>query len=362
LTPLSVLVASINDEAGVHDLGRERAHQWLLSRLEQRLRLVDDRGRWPGIAAQAIDRPVFLMGFPRAGTTYLHTLLSVDPATIAPLYWQLTQPSPSPNDPNVNHHGMIERSQKVLEYQGWLRPEIARVHFHAADLPEEDFIAFEYSFVSTGFLGSFDLPTYVQELVAGDFSSAYVWHKRVLQSLQFGTESRRWMLKAPQHTMHLPVLMTEYPDALLVQHHRDPSKVMASLFSLLAAYRSNCTDRSLQFSEREARVFLNMYASAIESSMALRDGQALDHRFLDIHYLELERDPISCVRRVYKHAGLEFTPAIEVAIRAWLEANRKGKHGKHKYLLSEYGLTQDEVHTAFSKYIKRFNVELEPGA
>ncbi|TAL03193.1 MAG: sulfotransferase [Rhodospirillaceae bacterium] len=357
--PFGILVDAINEEAGLHPLGRARAHQWLQLRLEQRLRMVEDRKRRSEICEQQIDRPTFLIGFPRAGTTYLHTLLSLDPATIAPLFWQLSLPSPPPNDPACDQSGSIHRIQDMLEYQGWLTPEIARTHHHAADLPEEDFFGFEYSFVSTGFMGFFDIPSYVAQVVAGDFSVAYAWHRRVLQALQVGTKGRRWMLKAPEHTMHVETLLAAYPDALLVQHHRDPSKVMASVFSVLSACRGNYTDRVQRLSKEQARDFMLMYANGIEHAMELRNIPAVECRFLDIHYRDLERDPVACVRRVYDHAGLTFAAEADAAVGRWVVDNRKGKHGKHRYLLAEYGLTQNEVRAAFARYIDRFRVEFE---
>jgi hypothetical protein len=101
--PFSILINSINEEAELHELGFARAHQYLSLRLEQRLRMVQDRKRRPEISNQVIDRPIFVVGLPRAGTTYLHTLISRNPATLAPLHWQLLAPSPPPNDRSIDH-------------------------------------------------------------------------------------------------------------------------------------------------------------------------------------------------------------------------------------------------------------------
>lgn len=357
--PFTILVESAERESNLTDLGRERLRAWLMLRLEQRLKMVEDRKRRPEIVEQKIDRPVFLFGFPRAGTTFLHTLLSIDPRNVSPAYWQLNLPSPPPNDPAIDHSDSIRRMQANLEYQGWTRPDFAAMHFHAADLPEEDFLAFEYSFVSTGFMGFLNVPTYVEQVVAGDFSEAYKWHKIFLQALQIGAEGRRWMLKAPEHTLHVATLVAEYPDAFLVQQHRDPSKVMASVFSVLTAARMGYCGGVTTIGEEEARAFMRMYAAGMTYAAKVREDEALERRFLDVHYLDLERDPVECVRRVYDHAGMAFTLEAEQRVAAWVSQNRKGKHGKHRYLLSDYGLSQAEVHDAFAEYIDRFGVELE---
>lgn len=360
--PFAILVDSAERESRLHALGRERLRAWLMLRLEQRLKMVEDRKRRPEIAAQRIDRPVFLLGFPRAGTTYLHTMLSIDPDNVSPAYWQLNLPSPPPNDPAIDHSASIRRMQENLEFQGWTRPEIAAMHFHVSDLPEEDFLAFEYSFVSTGFMGFLNVPSYVRQVAGGDFTQAYGWHHKFLQALQIGAEGRRWMLKAPEHTLHVDTLVAEYPDALMVQHHRDPSKVMASVFSILTVGRGNYCDGVTTIQKDEARLFMRMYAAGITHAAKAREDEALNARFLDVQFRALERDPVGTVRRVYDHAGIAFTPEAEKRVADYVARNRKGKHGKHRYLLSDYGLTQAEVRAAFAEYIARFDVELEADA
>ena len=361
-TPFRTLVDSAERESSLSDLGRERFRTWLMLRLVQRLKMVEDRKQRPEIVAQSIDRPVFLFGFPRAGTTFLHTLLSIDPANVAPAYWQLNLPSPPANDPAIDHSAAIRSMDENLVFQGWTRPEIAAMHPHGAELPEEDFLAFEYSFVSTGFMGFVNVPSYVQDVVAGDFSEAYRWHRKVLQALQIGAEGRRWMLKAPEHSLHVDTLVGEYPDALLVQHHRDPSKVMASVFSVLSAYRSNYCAGNTSLGEDEARAFMHMYAAGVTHAATFREIPAMAAKFLDVQYLDLARDPVGCVRRVYGHAGIAFTAATEQRVAQWVAANRQGKNGKHRYQLGDYGLTQAEVHEAFADYIERFDVKLESDA
>lgn len=360
--PFSVLINSINTEAGLHELGVARARQYLSARLEQRLRMVQDRKLRPTIASQVIDRPIFIVGLPRAGTTYLHTLISRNPATLAALHWQLLLPSPPPNDPSIDHGESIRSIEAMLEYQGSLSPSIKLMHEHDAKLPEEDFLAFEFSFVSTGFLGFFDVPEYVAQVLGGDFTPAYEWHRRALQAMQIGAEQRRWILKAPEHTMHLDTLLKVYPDAVIVQNHRDPSKVMASTFSLLSAIRSNYTDRVQRVGRAEALHFLQMYSKGLMHGINVRKDAVMDGRFLDVHYLELARDPVSVVAKVHQHAGLPFTDQVRNDVESWAQSHRQGAHGKHKYALADYGLTQGEVHEVFKDYIERYGIELESGA
>lgn len=361
-TPLEALVKSAEAEAGLSAIGYERLRVWLAMRLEQRLRMIEDRKRMPAITAQVIDRPAFIMGLPRAGTTYLHRLMSLHPDMLAASFWQLYLTSPPPNDPTIDHAPQIRRMDEYMEFQGWYSPEMSKVHTHHPEEPEEDIFCFEYSMVSMYFTGYLDVPGYLNYIFSRGFKSAVEWHHRFLQALQYGTRDKRFMLKAPGHSLHVDLLLDTYPDAKMIQNHRDPSKVMASVFSLLTASRRLFSDRTQQVTREQAIEFMERYAEGLAGSARQRADPAFDSKFLDVHYLDLERDPIGCVRKACAHVDVAFTPEHQARIDAWIAENRKGKHGKHRYALADYGLSQDDVHAIFSDYIERFGVEREPGS
>jgi hypothetical protein len=74
----------------------------------------------------------------------------------------------------------------------------------------------------------FDVPSYNTWLLhEADVSSAYRWHRRYLQHLQHAVKGQ-WLLKSPAHLWHLDALAAEYPDAIVVQTHRDPLRVISS--------------------------------------------------------------------------------------------------------------------------------------
>lgn len=360
-TALTRLIASAEAEAGLSAIGRERLRVWLALRLDQRLRMIEDRKRMPAIAGQEIDRPVVIMGLPRAGTTYLHRLMGLHPEMIAPRWWQLYFTSPPPNDPAIDHAPTVRRMREFMEFQGWYAPEIMAAHTTDPEEPEEDIFFFEFSFVSMYFTGYLEIPSYLQYVFGRGFEDSFRWHRRCLQALQYGAPGKRFMLKAPGHTIFTDLLVRHYPDVTLIQNHRDPSRVMASVFSAMSANRATMSDRPRLFGRDEAIAFMEMYAQGLVEAARRRDDPAFAGRFLDVHYLDLERDPVGCVRRAYAHADIAFTPEVEARIGNWIAANRKGKHGKHQYALADYGLTAADVHRVFADYIERFGVEREDG-
>src|SRR5258706_2780020 len=76
--PLGVLVTALNEEAQLHADGERIAGRHLHDLLCGPLKMAEDRRRLPGIAAEKIVAPAFVIGLPRSGTTFLHNLLTHD--------------------------------------------------------------------------------------------------------------------------------------------------------------------------------------------------------------------------------------------------------------------------------------------
>ena len=41
----------------------------------------------------------------------------------------------------------------------------------------------------------------------------------------------------------------------------------------------------------------------------------------------------------------------------YMEKNPKGKHGKHTYMLEDYGLTEEGIRNHFKDYCDKFEIE-----
>ena len=92
--PLYVLSLDLIAHANLNALGVERARRRLVDNLKGRLLLAQDRKRFPGVEDEAIVKPIFVAGLPRAGSTFFHNLLAADPANRSPRMWEIMFPSP----------------------------------------------------------------------------------------------------------------------------------------------------------------------------------------------------------------------------------------------------------------------------
>lgn len=356
--PLGRLLESYQTEAGFTPLGRLAARRDTLSLLVNRLRLVEDRKRHPEIAHEAIRRPLFIVGLPRTGSTLLHHLLAQDPASRVPQAWEVMFPSPPPERASYETDPRIQQAEAQLRWLDRMQPEFKTIHPLGARLALECIAIMSYSFLSSRFHTTYHVPSYQRWVEQQDLRPAYALHRRVLQHLQWRTPAERWVLKAPAHLYGLNALFETYPDAVVVQTHREPLVVLASVASLTAVLQSVFTDR-LDFAEIGLEV-THRWANALERAMQVRDsGSVPGDRFLDVHYQDLLADPIPVVQKIYARFDMPFTDAAERRMRRYLAANPQAKNGAHRYSLATFGLDPEALTHRFKAYREHFGIRAE---
>lgn len=175
-------------------------------------------------------------------------------------------------------------------------------------------------------------------------------YRKLLSTLQFQRPGERWILKSPAHLWGIDQILRLFPDASIVQTHRDPTIAVASYCSMIEALMAN--RRELDKRELGSRV-LEYLARSMDRAMNARDA-AGEERFYDVRYDEFVRDPVAAVRGIYTTFELAWSDTLEESLTASANKNRKGKHGSHDYSLEEYGLTRNQVSRRFERYTERF--------
>jgi hypothetical protein len=355
LEPLRRLAKSIGAEARLNPVGRLATRYDLIRLLVNRLQMEADRKRNPGIVEEEIRRPIIITGLPRTGTTLLHSLLALDPASRVPLTWETMYPSPPPKTVTYLTERRIGLADRQISWFHRLVKGFNRIHPVGARLPEECLVIFSHSFLSYQFETTHRLPSYLDWLRAQDLRPAYDVHRRFLQHLQWRCPGERWILKAPAHMFDFEAMFWAYPDACVVMTHRDPIDVTASNASLTATLRAAFSDDvnpfevGLECSQR--------WAEAIGKALNSRDrGCAPAERFLDVYYVDLLADPVSVIRKVYARFDLPFPEELKERIQEFLHRNPKDRYGKHRYNLEEFGLNLEEETRRYSFYRERFRL------
>ena len=187
---------------------------------------------------------------------------------------------------------------------------------------------------------------------------AYRWHRMLLQLLQWRHPTERWVLKSPGHQWSLGALLVEYPNAMLVQTHRDPLTVIASLGSLVATLRSMASDDTSV--EEAAREWADLVLDGLDRSVDAREDGTVDpSRVVDVQFREFMADPLGTIGSVYDRLGFELTAGAEERMRAFLADNPRDKHGRHEYTFAATGLDAGEIRERARRYQEYFDVPSE---
>ncbi len=358
LEPMRLLLHSYENEAHLSFAGRLAARSHTLQLLGNRLRLVAERKRSPGIAEQRIKAPWFIIGLPRTGTTLLFGLLAQDPANRLPLTWEVMMPCPAPERASYETDPRIRRTARLLRWVDRLTPQFKLIHPIGAQLPQECIAITTHAFTSIEFHTTHDVPTYQAWLEQQDCRAAYRFHSEFLQHLQYRCPGEQWVLKAPGHLFALDALLDTYPDARIIQTHRDPLKVAASIASLTVVLRSAFSDEVDR--RHTAADWSRLWALALNHTLRTRTHRALDTgQILDIHFPDLVRDPIATVKSLYRHFGRSLDAEAEARMRRFLSANPNNRHGTHRYSLSEFGLDPERERARYQAYTAHFGIRPE---
>jgi len=355
---LRVLLRAYETDARLSFVGRICVHQDLVRLLNNRLRIVAERRRHPAIAAEVIRRPLFITGLPRSGTTFLHALLAQDPAHRAPQVWEVMHPSPPPERASYATDPRIAATANQLKWLDFLMPDFNKVHLIGPRLPQECIAITSHAFRSYTFESLSPVDSYRIWHDSQDKRPEYEFHRNFLQHLQWRCPGQRWVLKAPGHLLALDGLLQVYPDAGIILTHRDPLKVLASCASFTEVLRHGFSDQVDKVAM--ARQVQERWTEGAGLAVKFRQAQGdLQQQLFDVHYLELLRDPMSMVRRIYEFFDMELTGAAHTAMERFVRANPKGKGGVHRYSLEEYGLNPETERRRFQFYQDFFGIEPE---
>ena len=357
--PLRLLLASLEGEAQLHPFGRTVMRGRILALLANRLRVEALIAEHPAIESRPVPRPIVIAGLQRSGTTLLHRLLSADPGARPLSAWEALNPAPLSGE---GREGSRRRRRAArLSQRGlkWLSPQFFAVHPVESEAPEEDVLLLDHCFTSQTPEATLHVPTYAQWLEAADLVPAYRYLARLMKLLAWQRDGRHWVLKTPHHMEYLAELLEVFPDALIVQTHRDPRATTASFCSMVAHARGIFSDH---VDAREiGRHWLRKVTRMVDRSLAVRDARG-GASFVDVSYYDLVTDPLNEVRRVYAAAGMPLGTEAESSMKALLAREVQGRHGRHVYRLRHFGLSPVAVDEAFARYRERFAIRHEQDA
>ncbi|WP_305094591.1 sulfotransferase [Prescottella sp. R16] len=344
---LGVLLDSYARDEDLTPFGSKISRVFLRGALVARLLSEAAWKQFPEHADVAIDRPIFVTGLPRTGTTALHRLLTADPAHQGLEMWLTEMPQPRPPRDTWASNPVFAAIEAQFGEHHVEHPEFMGVHYMSAGEVEECWQLLRQTFKSVSYECLAHLPTYSSWLEGQDWSNAYARHKKNLQLIGLPDRDRRWVLKNPSHLFALDELMEVYPDALIVQTHRPPATIIPSVCSLAEQATDGWSNRFR--GEVIGRSQLDLWARGLDDFTAAR-AKYDPAQFVDVEYGDFVGDPLGTVEKIYSHFSIPFSEQARTSMDAMhAESRTGGRKPAHRYTLEDYGLTAEEVNERFGR-------------
>jgi hypothetical protein len=358
LEPLGVLTSALENEAELTAFGRFGARQLLLQLLGTRLKIEALIRAHPEIEAEEIRAPIFIVGLPRTGTTHLHNLIAQDPSLRSLPYWESLDPVPAdlargevdPDDPR------IAACAQACDFLHWAAPLFPLMHEMGPHEIHEEVQLLAVDLSTMLFEASYPVPSYRDWYVGTDQTPSYLYLKRLLKVLQWLRGGERWILKSPQHLEQMGPLLSVFPDATVVQTHRDPVRVTAS-FVTLGAYGLRISVGGID-PGKVGCYWADRIERMLNASVRDREGVPKD-QVVDCRFHEFMADEVAMLKRIYATAAHPWTDELEARFRHYLDTHARGRMGRIDYRLEDFALDARERREALSHYQSRFEVPNE---
>ena len=351
--PMDHFIEASNREGRLTPAGRASTTEVIVKGLVSRLRMVEDIKRNPEILDEKVDVAGIILGLPRTGSTIFQRLLASAPGMTGLRWYEAQNFAPFPGEERGNPVERRAYAQAMID--GWLQlsPELASIHPLEPDAPDEEILVLGQMFVSTMIEGMNYVPSFTRWLNSYDQSKGHEDLKTILKYLQWQDPSRKgrkWILKSPSNLPYAEVAAKAFPDALLIMTHRDPLQTVPSYVSMQAAlYKlsASLTDAEVgAFWFPRLVEWMRMFEAARE-----RIGE---HRFIDIDYREVGKEPMAQAERVLSRMGIPVDAQLEEVLAEFLAGNKREQRPMHDYSLERFGLDEEAIKREFTTYRERY--------
>lgn len=321
--------------------------------LTNKLRVVEALKRHPEIAQSRIERPLVITGFFRTGTTFLHSILAADPQNRVGRAWELMYPVGRPQSALDDAVWRKRFSRFTLALNHSFVPDQEVAHHVVPDSFEECLFLLQNELASVTIFAAFGTWSYAWRTLDWDMIPVYESHKAQLQAMAWPDTNVRWSLKCPWHLWHLDALLAVYPDARIIQTHRDVGKALASQASLSARMASKM-QRSLSMKE-VGGFWMNYSRAGLDRAMPVRDALPSSQVY-DIRLNDLLQQPTAVLEGLYRHFDLDFDDGLARRFASLVADQPPAQLGEHDYDIADFGLSEGQVREVFADYCERFGV------
>jgi hypothetical protein len=357
LKGLDVLLDSISKDSHLSPMGEMIAQSGFVGILNQRLRVHDHIKHNPQVLEEKIERPIFVIGPARSGTTITHYLLAQDSRHRVPYVWESFDFYPPLKPETLKTDPRIAAAEQKLAMVEQFAPRMAAAHPITAWDAQECVSMHALEFHSYTFAPQYQCHSYQYWLEKQDLRWVYERQKLMMQFMQSGgVRGERWLLKSPAHLGRIDEILAVFPDALIIQTHREPTEAMVSLASLQTILQEMAVEH-IDFKSL-APYFVDRLEATLKKNIEQRKRYAdKPKQFFDLHMLDTIRDPVGCVKAAYAHFDLDLPGATAQKMQDYMHAHSLEVKGKHEYNADDFGFDIPKEWPRFDFYRNYFHLE-----
>lgn len=297
--------------------------------------------------------PIVITGLPRTGTTALHRVLAMDPQFQGLEFWLIDNPMPRPPRSEWDANPLFRRAVDELETLYREVPGMKAAHPIIADEVYECLLLTRQNFLSVDFTTNAHVPSYQSWFLQQDFAPMWRRYRDNLQLIGMNEPDKPWLLKNPASLFSLAGFVEVFPQATIIQTHRNPVASVASGASLARMSRIPYEGERASITAAAQRE-VDIWGQGIDMAMDVRRRHP--ERYVDVYFSDFASKPMETIRQIYQRCGLTLSDEAASAMQRWLIENPQGKHGEHKYSLDGTGITEDDIRARFADYIALYGL------
>ena len=321
---------------------------------------------FPAHKTQPVEKPLFLLGNFRSGSTFLHRLLSRDSETFTSLtIWDIFL-APSVTQKKLTQFvsrldtrlgGHLHRLLFAFD-----RRTLGTVRIHPISFfqPEEDenilFHLWSSYFVSYLFPFMDEMPRYHffdEAVPAQEKRDIMAFYKSMLQRHLYATGKKYFVAKNPAFSAKIETLVEFFPDARIVYLVRNPLDMLPSTISWINYARRVFTEPEEKYLYMDEILGLTQYW--YRHPLQFLDSHP-SPRHLILTYDDLIQRPEQVIRGFYEQFGYPDKPGMDgIILQAMQET--LAYRSDHNYSYEEMGFTRKQILETYADIFDRFKFD-----
>jgi hypothetical protein len=258
--------------------------------------------------------------------------------------WELLDPYKSAGTFDFRRN----KSNLEIYLKNVLLPELDKKHYTRADTKEECILLLANSFHSQLFTDIAPLQEYLNWYLNSDREYAYKDYRDQLKVLQKYHPGKRFVLKAPSHLGSLENIKKYFPNAKIIQTHRNPDECITSLCSLRQSL-FKMVEGEINHDEIQKQV-MQLFDSETKKNIDFHQNHP--DKVISVSYKELTAQPLNMLKSIYGKMEYDWTDQMDKSVKQYIKENPQNRRGKHKYIND---LQKAEIPKNIAAYAEYFN-------